>query len=120
MSNPNPRPEMEDLLNDIRNETVDPVVIEQAANRVWSRVTQEVASAAPATHIIRNCADFQAMFPAWRAGSLVESRRALLEDHLHECVTCRHAAEAGKVLRFPRLGQEPVRKATIWQRPNMR
>jgi ferric-dicitrate binding protein FerR (iron transport regulator) len=115
MNTPNtPRPEMDDLLNDIRNEPVEPAVIERAASRVWARVSQE---AAPATHVIRGCADFQAMLPAWHSGSLAESRRVLLEDHLHECVACRHAAEAGNVLQFPRLGQAPVRKATIWQLP---
>ncbi len=120
MNTPNtPRPEMDDLLNDIRNEAIEPAVIERAASRVWARVSQEAAAAA-VPHVIRSCADFQAMFPAWHAGSLGESRRVLLEDHLHECVVCRHAAEAGKVLQFPHLGQAPVRKATIWQLPTMR
>jgi len=116
MNTPNtPRPEMDDLLNDIRNEPVEPAVIERAASRVWARVSNEAS--APATHVIRGCADFQAMLPAWHSASLAESRRVLLEDHLHECVACRHAAEAGKVLQFPRLGQAPVRKAAIWQLP---
>jgi hypothetical protein len=105
---------MDDLLNDIRNESIEPAVIEQAAGRVWARVSQE---AAPGTHVIRGCSDFQAMLPTWHSGSLAESRRVLLEDHLHECVACRHAAEAGKVLQFPRLGQAPVRKAKLWQLP---
>jgi hypothetical protein len=122
MNTPNtPRPEMDDLLNDIRNESIDPAVIDGAANRVWARVSSEASQeATPAAHVIRGCSDFQAMLPAWHSGSLAESRRVLLEDHLHECVACRHVAEAGKVVQFPRLGQAPVRKARLWQVPMVR
>jgi len=104
----------DDLLNGIRNEQPDPAVEQEAANRVWARVSQHAT--------IRGCADFQAMIPDWKAGTLTESRRVLLEDHVHGCVDCRKAAEAGRVLQFRRLaGEAPApRRATIWQMPGMR
>jgi len=42
---------------------------------------------------IHGCADFQALFAAYRAGSLPEARAILLKDHLHECVACRKVFE---------------------------
>lgn len=106
--------DFENLLNQIQNEQPDPAVEQEAANRVWSRVSQHAR--------IRGCNDFQAMIPDWKAGVLSEARVALLKDHIHGCVDCRHAAEAGKVIQFPGLAGQAAapRKATIWQLPVMR
>ncbi len=117
--NPNSRPEMDDLLNEIRNELADPAVVRAAAARVWSRIENETNSAS-ANHVIRGCSDFLAMLPDYRTGTLAESRRVLLEDHLHECVACRRAAETGKVLQFPKLGQAPVVRPSVWRVPQVR
>lgn len=48
-------------------------------------------AAAEAGIPLESCAAFQALLPAYRAGRLTPARRVLVEDHLHQCVTCRHA-----------------------------
>ncbi|MGH9414403.1 MAG: FecR domain-containing protein [Terriglobales bacterium] len=40
---------------------------------------------------LQGCAAFQALLPAYRAATLPAARHALLEDHLHQCLDCRHA-----------------------------
>jgi len=87
-------PALERAMSEIRDESVDPVVIEAAAARVWQKLA---GSAAP---LIRGCADFQSLIPDYRAGVLPEARAMLLKDHLHECVACRRVYE-GKVVTMP-------------------
>lgn len=85
-------PLLENAVEEIRNESVDPAVIEAAAARVWARLAPQAAGAAANGHPsaqIRGCADFQALLPDYRAGILPAARAALVEDHLHECVVCR-------------------------------
>jgi len=97
--NPTPRPNLDQILAEIRNEQADSAAIEGAAGRVWARIAQ-TPEAGPEK--IRGCADFQAMIPAYRSGHLPASRRMLFEDHTHQCVACRKALEAaGKVTAFP-------------------
>ena len=84
--------ELERIISEIRNEPIDPAVVEQAAARVWERLAH-----AP----LRSCADFQALMPDYRAGRLPEARALLLKDHTHECVACRKALEGRKVVAFP-------------------
>ncbi|HUA61296.1 MAG TPA: FecR domain-containing protein [Verrucomicrobiae bacterium] len=86
-------------MTEIRNQEPDPAVVEAAAARVWARLSQASAAASPAEHI-RGCADFQALIPDFRAGRLPEARALLVQDHLHNCVACRHVYE-GKVVTMP-------------------
>jgi hypothetical protein len=85
---------LEQAVSEIRDETIDDAVVEAAAARVWARLAE-----APEHHI-RGCADFQSLIPEYRAGHLTEARALLLQDHLHQCVACRHVFE-GKVVTFP-------------------
>ncbi len=99
-------PALEQALSEIRDEAIDPAVIEAAAGRVWTRIAQaqeepSAAGAEPAR--IRGCADFRALIPDYRAGRLPEAKALLLTDHLHHCVACRRHYE-GKVVEFPQLG----------------
>jgi len=91
-------PALERAVSEIRDESVDPAVVEAAAGRVWERL-MEASGQKPAEHI-RNCADFQALIPDYRAGRLPDARALLLKDHLNRCVACRHVYE-GKVVAFP-------------------
>ena len=85
-------PALEQAVVEIRDENIDPAVVEAAAGRVWAKI-------APAGHI-RGCADFQSLIPDYRAGRLAEGRALLLKDHLHQCVACRHVFE-GKIVAMP-------------------
>jgi hypothetical protein len=91
------------LLSEIRNEPVDDRVVAQARERVWNSLTAS-PSAELAMHKLRNCEDFQTLIPAYLGKSLPEARRFLFEDHVHQCVACRHAVER------VRLGEmQPIR-----------
>ncbi|HEV3201225.1 MAG TPA: FecR domain-containing protein [Bryobacteraceae bacterium] len=93
-------PLLEQAVSEIRDEAPDPAVIEAAASRVWARLSSQVAELPATNHHIRGCADFQALIPDYRAGSLPQARATLLKDHLNQCVTCRKFYE-GKVLPMP-------------------
>jgi ferric-dicitrate binding protein FerR (iron transport regulator) len=92
---------LEQAVSEIRDETIDDAVVQAAAARVWARLA-EAAPPKSADHI-RGCADFQSLIPEYRAGRLTEARALLLQDHLHQCVACRHVFE-GKVVAFPAPG----------------
>lgn len=89
-------------LQAIRNDKPDAAAEEAAVQRAWARISQPAASAAEPVRI-RGCAGFQALLPAFRAGTLAPPRMALVQDHLHECVACRkaHEAASAKVAPFP-------------------
>ena len=93
-------PALEQAVAEIRDESPDTAVIDAAAARVWARLSEAAASAHGTAAVIRNCADFQALIPDFRAGRLSEGRAMLLQDHLHQCVACRHIYE-GKVVAMP-------------------
>jgi hypothetical protein len=91
-------PALEQAMAEIQNDSVDPAVVEAAAERVWARLAQ-AAQSARVEHI-RSCADFQSLIPDYRAGRLADARVVLLKDHLHECVACRRVYE-GRVVELP-------------------
>ncbi len=85
----------------IREDEPDRTLIEDAANRVWSRLTENgsmyaadlphaVAHGGEASRI-EGCADYQTLIPAYLRGELSTARKLLLEDHAGECVPCRRA-----------------------------
>ena len=83
------------LLSEIRSEQVDNQVVSRAGERAWRAI-----SASPAvelgTHTLRSCEDFQTLIPAYLDKNLPEARRLLFEDHVHQCVACRHAVEQAR------------------------
>jgi hypothetical protein len=90
----------EQLLSKIRSEQVDDQVVSQATERVWSSIASAPA-AGVGVGMLRSCEDFQTLIPGYlekdRLGmKLPEARRLLLEDHLHQCVACRHAVEEAR------------------------
>jgi ferric-dicitrate binding protein FerR (iron transport regulator) len=93
---------LEQAVTEICNETIEDAVVEAAAARVWTRL------AGTSDHHIRGCADFQSLIPEYRAGRLTEARALLLQDHLHQCVACRHVFE-GKVVTLP--APRPARRS---------
>ncbi|HVF29576.1 MAG TPA: FecR domain-containing protein [Pyrinomonadaceae bacterium] len=89
----------------IRDERIDPSVVDQTAASVWARVSQEAAenSSSVISHMeslnamnpsnsteqIRGCEDFQSLIPPYLDGELTTARTLLLEDHSNECIPCR-------------------------------
>ena len=107
------------LLSEIRNEHVDDQVVSQAGERVWSSITASpVVERNP--QMLRSCEDFQALIPAYLDKNLVPARRLLFEDHLHQCVACRHAVEKvqnGEAQRVWKPGRQAKdsRGFLVWQ-----
>jgi hypothetical protein len=117
-------------VDQIRAEDVDPAVVEQAAARVWERLSRAaepqpqmvaaaapVAEAAPAT--LRACDDFQALIPAYLRGELPPARALLVEDHTRSCVPCRRAlreAREGKTAApaRPAAAANVARMRPVW------
>lgn len=95
-------PLLEQAIAEIHDEPIDPAVIEAAARRVRAHLDRHST--------LRSCADFQALIPEYRAGTLPAARALLLKDHTHECVACRKALDAasGRVLAMP---VRPARRA---------
>lgn len=103
-------PALERAVSEIREESPGDAVVEAAAARVWAKLSAEAGAA---TEHIRGCADFQALIPAYRAGTLDEAKKLLLQDHLHQCVACRRVWE-GRVVEFP--AQRVARPVPQWMR----
>jgi hypothetical protein len=80
------------LISEIRNEHVDYQMVSQAGEHVWTSIKGSPA-AERSQHRLVSCDDFQSLIPAYLDHALPEARRLLLEDHVHQCVACRHAVE---------------------------
>jgi hypothetical protein len=97
---PNLDPLLEQAIADIHDEAIDPAVIAAAAGRVEAHLAQHAT--------LHNCEDFQALMPAYRAGTLSPARALLLKDHTHECVACYRALNA----KPPVAGHKPPTSIT--------
>ena len=94
---------IDDVTRRIRDEQIEPSVVDQVSDRIWARVSQEAAGASVNSHLeslntmnaknttehIRGCDDFQSLIPAYLDGQLSMARTLLLEDHSKECIPCR-------------------------------
>jgi hypothetical protein len=83
------------LVSEIREENVSDDALRQAATRVMANIS----TSGPAEDVgqrLRSCGDFQALIPAHIIGHLAPARAMLMEDHLHQCVACRHALQAAR------------------------
>lgn len=87
-------------LNAIRDEQIDPSIIDASAVRVWANINKQAGanlysegvhtmSESNNTEQIRGCGDFQSLIPDYLEGKLTAARKMLLEDHANECVSCR-------------------------------
>jgi len=108
--------ELNHLLSAVRNEEVDNKIVAQASERVWNSITRSSAID-HSSAVLRSCADFQALIPAYLNRTTTPARLLLIEDHIHECVACRHAVERAResdsqvVLRF----QDSRQGSNIWR-----
>jgi len=119
--------DLERGLAEISGEDIDPRQVEEAAARVWARLTLEASGNAPAAPAVaetsaahtslKSCEDFQALTPAYLRGELSPARALLVEDHTRGCIPCRRA------LREAREGRKAVaapaampssRRSPVW------
>lgn len=85
------------LLDSLRDEA------ESDTQAVKARVWENLQASA---HANQACAQFRPDLPGYAAGTLLESRRLLLDDHLARCVECRKVLarqSTTKVVEMPRL-----------------
>lgn len=115
---------LDDAIAQVANEPIDPKQVDDAAARVWARLSQGAVAEAPAAAVVEapaagslhGCEDFQTLIPAYLRGELSPARALLVEDHTRSCVPCRRAlreAREGKVA----AARRPVRKErnrTAW------
>ena len=80
---------LDEAIDAIRRDEAPEPLAQAAAARAWSNISgAEVSSGAVR---ISSCEDVRALMPALRAKALSADRALLVDDHLHECETCRHA-----------------------------
>ncbi len=90
---------LDEAVHQVADDPIDPRQVEEAAARVWARLSQEGApavqaaapAAAPALGSLHGCEDFQSLIPAYVRGELSTARALLVEDHTRSCVPCRRA-----------------------------
>ena len=99
----------------IRADEMDHAAIEQAAGRVWTKLSQETLVSPGAgvsdTGVLRTCDDFRALIPAYRAKQLPDAQKWLFEDHIHSCAECRSALE---VARSGKVAEMKPRAKANW------
>src|SRR5690348_9392682 len=110
--------ELDQIVSSIRAEEIPSDALEASAKRVWQRV--EAASAAiPTSETAAGCRAIRADLALLRRGQLSPARKLIVEDHLHECASCRaHAAGAQDPVSTAAAWQiQPVRAASRWSMP---
>jgi len=114
--NRNHRDHLERAVAAVLSEPLDDRQVEEAAARVWQRLSAQAAPAAlagadaggdmrpaPAPgQGFPGCQAFGPQIPAFLAGELAPQRALLLEDHARECLPCRRALHAARQERAGR------------------
>jgi len=104
---------IDETMNGLRDEHLDPRAVDDSASRVWARIAteQNMSTAADKTTVaaehINSCADFQSLIPSYLRRELSPARTLLLEDHSQECIPCR------KALKEARTGRTAAARATV-------
>ena len=106
---------LDDAIQAIRDDCLDPERISGVSEAAWQRITAECFPAEPAK--IRNCDDFQSLIPAYLGGRLHEARALLLLDHTRECSACRAAlAEARPAKLVHASFEPPADRLSMWMK----
>jgi hypothetical protein len=99
--------DLDRAIDAVAGDTPDPVQVEAAAARVWQRLSADGAAhrletdtaptpAASFAGPLKGCEDFQALIPAYLAGTLPPARALLVEDHTRSCIACRRALKEAR------------------------
>jgi hypothetical protein len=78
-----------------------------------------IDGASEAVHAIQNCEGIRSLLEAYRAGTLPEPRRLLVESHMHECGAClrllREGSRAAVVdWSAPSIAKRALRSPRMW------
>jgi hypothetical protein len=106
--------ELDQVINDIANETIPEDRIEQAAARVRAKLFPQARGAGER---LRGCADYQTLIPSYLNRTLPAGRSLLLQDHTRECPACRRAldeARGGNIRTLARPVTPPLRVLPKW------
>ncbi|HUR36919.1 MAG TPA: FecR family protein [Terriglobales bacterium] len=87
---------LDDAISAVRGDQPDNSTIESARDRVWMNLRGGAPMAEVAS--IQGCSDVQALLPTFRAKQLSPARLLIVNDHLRECVECRHMYQEGSKL----------------------
>lgn len=87
---------LDQAIQAMRRDEAPESVAQASATRAWSKISG--ADFAADAVRISGCEDIRALLPAFRTKSLPVERALLVEDHLHECVACRHAYQQDAVV----------------------
>lgn len=106
----------------LRTDVPDSEAISASAARLARSLGIETKAAATLDGAIRSCEDVQRLFASYRRGTLPESRRLLVEAHLHDCGPClrvfQEKSERAAALDWsaPRVATTPQRRpfARVW------
>jgi hypothetical protein len=100
--------QLDRALEEMKQEAVDDRTLEAVRERVWSQVARSAGS---------TCAEFRPDFRAYLAGTLSDTRRVLMDDHLSRCSACRISlAElrgARQVIAMPQRSSPRWRRSAI-------
>ena len=106
---------LDDAIQKIREDTLDAELVSEASERIWGRVSGQVAC--EPVKEIRSCGDFQSLIPAYLEGRLAEARVMLLNEHSNECVACGKALRAAKSQDLAPTGFRPRSdRMSFWMR----
>jgi hypothetical protein len=107
-------PEFDRVLQSIRQDSGEESVA-AATVRVRTRLQAELDDSITVDRL-HSCADFRALFPAYRLRALSEARQMLVEDHLHSCVACRGAYRGSANVATPAYAARKTftRRAIPW------
>jgi hypothetical protein len=91
--------DLDEAISQIRKDQPDTESLAASAERVWQRIQAGEGNVADSQSLqmIRGCADIRALLPSFYEHGLRPARRAIVEDHLRECVSCRSYAEGRKL-----------------------
>src|SRR5580658_811353 len=86
---------LDQAIAEIRNEAVDDAVLRGSAKRVFARLFDSTI-VSDRVDRIGGCADFRLLMKSYLNHTLSPARALLLEDHTHQCVSCRQALQRAR------------------------
>ncbi len=108
----NPKENLEQAISALRADQPSADAVRTAGDRTWQQLNQELSTSGASVDAIRGCGDVRLLLIQYRTDQLSPARALLVEDHLHECVDCRHEAERGKTAAAPLPWKTELPRAT--------